>query len=316
VVTENKVKEVVEFYLDNGEEKTLVSFDVKQDTLRRYIAEYKKSNVERWNNKALLLRLKERFTDAELRAIADSGTTTKASGKIETLNLDGDVFKLGYMACTHFGSKFFHEYHFFTALEMFEKENVDFIAHAGDVTEGMSNRDGHYLECTHLGYDAQKDYSISLMKQTNKPWKMIDGNHDRWYAKSSGAFIVKDICEALPSATFLGSDEGDIYLNKAKIRLWHGEDGSCYAISYRLQKLIESFSGGDKPAVLIAGHVHKYGKFFIRNVHALGAGCIQLQSAWMRSKRLEAHPGFGILELCISDGEVKWLKDLFVPFYN
>jgi hypothetical protein len=82
-----------------------------------------------------------------------------------------------------------------------------------------------------------------------------------------------------------------------------------------LQKLIESFSGGDKPNVLIAGHVHKRGTFFIRNVHAIGAACIQKQSKWMRGKRIDAHTGFGILELVLNDKGVGMLTETFFPFY-
>ena len=97
--------------------------------------------------------------------------------------------------------------------------------------------------------------------------------------------------------------------------LLHGEDGASYALSYRLQKIIESFTGGEKPNILLAGHDNKYGNFFIRNVHAVGAGCIQKQTPWIRRKRLAAYEGFNIIEITIKDEEVKRFKSEWIPFY-
>lgn len=137
-----------------------------------------------------------------------------------------------------------------------------------------------------------------------------------WYASKAnmGALIVKDICESI-GAEYLGEHEAIININGVKIMLWHGEDGASYALSYRLQKIIESFTGGEKPNILLAGHDHKYGNFFIRNVHAVGAGCIQKQTPWMRRKRLAAYEGFNIIEATIKDEEVKRFKSEWIPFY-
>ena len=231
----------------------------------------------------------------------------------------GDWVKIGVITDTHLGSIYSEPSLIYDAFEMFDQSDVDMVVHAGDVTEGMSNRAGHVYELSHIGYTAQKKHAIEVLSQWKKtPFYMIDGNHDRWFIKNTGAYIVEAICEAIPNAEYLGSDEGAIWLDQnqeIECRLWHGEDGNSYAISYRLQKLVESFSGGTKPNVLIAGHVHKQGNFMIRNVQCFSAGCMQTQSKWMRSKKIAAHTGFWILNLKIYNGGVSRVVSEWFPFY-
>jgi hypothetical protein len=99
------------------------------------------------------------------------------------------------------------------------------------------------------------------------------------------------------------------------LRLWHGEDGSSYAHSYRLQKLIESFTGGEKPAALFAGHVHKAGYFYMRHVHCLSSGAIQSQTKWMRGKRIASHTGFWVVEIVVNSKGIARFKSEWFPLY-
>jgi hypothetical protein len=105
---------------------------------------------------------------------------------------------------------------------------------------------------------------------------------------------------------------GLIHVRRNGKTLW---THNSYAHSYRLQKVIESLPGGEKPNVLLAGHVHKMGYFFIRNIHAISAGCLQEQTSWMRGKRLEAHPGFWIIEMDVNDGTIVRFTPTFYPYY-
>ena len=313
MTTEDRCKEVVEYAIANGDAMACDVFDIKAQTLERYRHLMADVDIEL---PATLQKIKERYTDAELKALAKGGKLTAQQMRIPNVTFEGDSVKIGVITDTHIGSDCFHDHLLMQAFEQFDKFGVDMLVHAGDVTEGLSNRPGHVYECTEIGYDAQKEKAIDLLSRWAKPSYYIDGNHDRWYVKSSGAWIVKDICDALPNAEFLGSDEGDIYLNDTvKLRLWHGEDGSSYATSYRIQKLVEAFSGGDKPNILVCGHTHKQGQFFERNIHCIGGGSIQLQSKWMRSKRLAAHVGFWIIEPVIAEKSVPYITSTWFPFY-
>ena len=263
----------------------------------------------------ILREIAERYSDDELKAIAKGGKSySTETTAVDAGWFDGDTIRFGVLTDTHIGSKYFREDWMDGAVDRFHAEDVDFICHVGDVTEGMSNRPGHIYELTHLGYTEQKQAAIEqLQKLPDVPLYAIDGNHDRWFIKSTGAKIVPDICKEI-GATFLGHDTGEVLVNGIKIQLWHGEDGSSYATSYRIQKVIESLPGGGKPAVLLTGHVHKAGYFFERNIHAVSGGCLQAQTPWMRGKRLSAHTGFWIIEMDINGGIVRFAPT-FYPYY-
>jgi len=258
------------------------------------------------------------YTPSELKIIANGGRLMPGYAPVPVVDFNGKHFKIGGLTDTHIGSKFFQKERLFQAFDTFKKEKVDFIAHAGDVTEGMSNRPGQIYELDQFGYEQQKVEAIKLFNE----WKdtkiyMIAGNHDDWFIKNSGGYIVKDICEQLDNAEFLGHSEGDISLNgKVTLKLWHGLDSSSYAVSYRIQKVIESLSGGEKPNVMFFGHTHKSTYLFERNVHCYSLGCLESQSSWMRGKRIAAHVGFWIIDLWVNDNGVSKSGGTFYPFYN
>jgi hypothetical protein len=156
------------------------------------------------------------------------------------------------------------------------------------------------------------------LKQWELPLYFIVGNHDLWGNTKSGVGmdIGEDLALRLPHATYLGIHEGVAIVNKAKFMLWHGEDGNSYASSYRIQKIIEAFTGGEKPNVLFTAHTHKSLYLFDRNVHAVSTGSIQKQSGFMRYKRLAAHTGFWIISGKIRDGEIVQFTPTWYPFYR
>lgn len=311
-------KEVAEVAIDKGVDFAADMFGLSRETVRRYIRGMR--NAERPQDDVVeknvwLKKIAEQYSDKELRQIAN-GKLGQKEKKQHIHNFEGEELTIGVLSDTHIGSKYTDLDHIKEAYEVFAREGVDFVTHSGDVTEGLSNRAGHVYECTEVGYDAQREKSIEVLSQWDlTPQYIISGNHDLWARMTAGANIVKDICRHVEGAVFLGDNEGDLQVRGATIRLWHGLDGSSYAHSYRLQKLVESFTGGDKPDVLLAGHVHKATYCFDRHVHCLSTGCIQKQSSWMRGKRLPAHTGFWVVRLTVHDKGVARFAPAFFPFY-
>lgn len=316
-ITKQALEQIMLYYNAYGEEKTLSTFDISNTTFDRYKRKARQFGIEMPYDNSTIKKLLSRFSTTELEAIAEGGRFMPGAAKIPIVNFEGRHIRFGAITDTHIGHKCFSEDRLFKAYEEFKKEKVEFVTHSGDLTEGMSHRPGHVYELTHIGYDAQKEYAIKLLSQwTDTPIYGIDGNHDRWYIKSNGAQIVKDVAAVVENFSFIGHDDGFISLGgKANIELWHGEDGSSYALSYRLQKILESMSGGTKPNMIIAGHVHKYVNIFERNVYALSAGCIESQTQYMRSKRLSAHVGFNIVDLWINDTGISKMSHTWYPFY-
>jgi predicted phosphodiesterase len=299
-----------------------VGASMSQATWRRRIREvFSNGDLTIEDLPKVLQKIGERFSPEELRAIAQGESADAMRfGTPTVVSREGTTLKFGFVTDLHIGSKYFHPNKLRAAYDMFRSEGVTDILISGDITAGMSNRDGHVFECTHLGYAAQRDYAEELLREWQGEIYAIDGNHDRWYGKRSGAKIVPDLERLLPNLSFLGHDEGDLLIDTPEgqcwIKLWHGEDGSSYATSYRIQKLVESLTGGQKPHILLCGHVHKQGNFMERNIHTVSGGCIQNKSKWMRGKRLPAHVGFWIIEFTMTKDGVTRFKPEWFPFFE
>ena len=314
MVTAERAQEVVGYFLEHGEEKTCATFGITAESLGRYKRAFQSPMGGTLKEAETVRVLRERFSPKELEALSKGSAVRMTPYELPTLDFDGEEVCFAHISDTHMGHECFSEESWDRAIDECLSEGVEFIVHTGDLTEGMSNRPGHIYELTHLGYDRQKEYAIEQVSKWDGPFYAIDGNHDRWFMKSNGALIVKDVCEAV-GGTFLGHDEGTMRIGDCDIRLWHGEDGSSYAFSYRMQKICEAFTGGDKPHVLLAGHVHKFDYCFPRHVHAYSGGALCRQSPWMRRTRKENHMGFSIIQMCASEGSVKWFQPRWYPFY-
>lgn len=315
----DRVEEVYKSAEEFGYDGAATLLGLTKETVRRYCRRWKKENGQNNLKKPdenLLNRLRERFSDSELRRMAN-GSLVKHDFDTIQHNFTGDTLTVGLITDTHLGSIYTDPDMLFQAFDEFSRRGVDMVAHCGDVHEGLSHRPDHMYQCTHLGYSAQLEHSREVFKEwTDTPIYMIDGNHDRWYIKSNGALIVDELCKGQDNLHFLGHDEGDIDINGIIIKLWHGEDGSSYAYSYRIQKLVESLTGGQKPNVLFAGHTHKAISMQCRHIHCVSAGAIQRQSKWMRSKKHENHNGFHVVKMGIDETGVTWFEPRWYPFYR
>lgn len=220
---------------------------------------------------------------------------------------------------SHIGHEQFDEPLFMEAVKRANKEKVDFVLHPGDHTEGMSNRPGHVYELDLIGYNEQMNKVCQLYDQFNVPMFGIDGNHDQWFKQKSdiGAVVGEDIDRRVKNYTHLGEWEGRVDLGQGiEILLFHGNDGTAYATSYKLQKLIESFTGGEKPAAVFSGHYHKAMYAFIRNVHGFESGTLCGQSQFMRGKKIPAHKGFWDVTMKYNKKGIQELTPKFIPAYD
>jgi predicted phosphodiesterase len=318
VINVERANEIGKYSEENGIEAAMVKFDLSRESVRRYNRAYKTDGgpvVDFDNTSDIFRKLSDRYTKEELERIANGRMINPEQEKIPVVNFDGQEVCFGYCTDTHMGSKYFPQHYWESFLEECYKEDVQGILHSGDLIEGMSNRPDQVYGLTHIGFSAQIEYATELLNMTEIPIYCIAGNHCLWGLKNGGLDPVKEIAKSVPHMDYLGHHEGDIEINGTTWRLWHGEDGSSYATSYRVQKVIESFTGGEKPNALFLGHVHKMGYFFDRNIHAVSGGALSRQSSWMRSKRLANHDGFWIIRATIADKEIKRFSPTWYPFY-
>jgi predicted phosphodiesterase len=317
-LTTEKLQDIMATYLSEGKDITMSQFNLSEETLNRYIREARKRGISTSDKGKLVSQIIQNYTEKELEAIAKGGRIVPGYGKVPIISFEGQRIRVGAFTDTHIGSNKMNPERIYQAFEEFKKEGVDFITHSGDVTEGMSNRPGHVYELSQIGYANQKAEAVKIFSQwTDTDIYAIDGNHDRWYIKSNGAKIVEDIANEVDNFHFIGHDEGDISLNgKATLKLWHGEDGNSYALSYRLQKILESLTGGEKPNAMLCGHTHKYVDIFERHVFTTSIGSMQSQTPWMRGKRIAAHTGFAIIDYWVNDKGICKKSSTWHPFYS
>lgn len=235
------------------------------------------------------------------------------------IDVGSKKFYYAYFSDSHMGSNSFRPDVYEKMLKLINMYKPDFVINVGDTLEGMSNRPGHVYELTHIGFNQQFNYAKDLLSQIKIPIYGIDGNHDAWFEMKSdqGIIVGNELDKAIENYNHLGQMEGDLNIDGINMRLFHANDGTAYATSYKLQKLIESFSGGEKPNILHSGHYHKSLYMFNRNVHGIESGTLCTQSKFMRGKKIPAHTGFGFGRVWHDGhGEVKRYNHEFIPFYE
>lgn len=227
----------------------------------------------------------------------------------------------GVISDTHIGHKSFDEGFFAYAGKAFKADGVTNVYHVGDILEGMSGRPGHIYELSHIGFNQQIQYAEDLFKEHFKSFNIyaITGNHDHWYVEknNAGANPGEELQRRLPNFTFLGENEADIKFGpNVTMKLFHANDGTAYATSYKMQKLMESFTGGEKPNLLFEGHYHKAMYMFNRNIHGFEAGTLCGQSWFMRGKKLPAHKSFWSVELHLGRRGIEAIIPKLYPAYS
>lgn len=318
MISKKKSLEVQKYVSKYGIEKTKIDLNLTESSVKRYLRFEPETDIPLAKD---LLKLKDLYSAEEIKALVLGGRPGTGGTTVPHISVCGDTVRLGVVSDTHIGSKYTSDYHLGLVQHIFKEEGITIGVHAGDITEGMSHRAGHVYELSHIGYNKQKAAAIDFFKGFHRDikWNVIDGNHDRWYAigQNAGADIVGDIATECPKGmiTKIGSDTGYFNINGVVVQLWHGGDGAAYARSYRIQKIVESITGGRKPNLLITGHDHKEIFLTERNIHVLGAGCIQQQTDYMRGKRLSAHVGLWIVEMTVNDGRIVRFKPEWISFY-
>jgi|GEM_PF-2541951 len=155
----------------------------------------------------------------------------------------------------------------------------------------------------------------------------VDGDdHEGWFQQREGIefgryMMLEAREQGREDLVYLGYMEADFELKAPKgsaiIKVIHAGGGSSYAYSYSSQKLAESFSGGEKPAVCIIGHYHKMEFCFPRNIYCVQAGCAQDQTRFMRKQKIAAHVGFCIVTLQQDvRGSITRFSPEFFPFWD
>jgi predicted phosphodiesterase len=231
----------------------------------------------------------------------------------------GKWYRFGFVTDTQLGSKYEKLDLLNAAYKVFRNEGIQVVLHAGDLLDGEKMYRGQEYELHTHGFKNQVAYAVQhYPKFKGMVTYFILGNHDLSFYKRAGAEVGEAIAEKRKDMIYLGQEEADVSLNDIKIRLVHPSSGTAYAISYKIQKYIESLSGGQKPHIMLFGHYHK-SEFLpcYRSVFAIQGGCLQGQTAFMRRMSISAHIGFWICEFLVDNvGSLVRFKAEFFAYYE
>lgn len=254
-------------------------------------------------------------TGYQLHEIKDIISIEK-QGIIQTIHDDiptymsrpDNTYVFGAISDTHIASKYTRYDVMEDLYDNFVEAEVDRVFHSGNWIDGEFRFNKHDLEV--LGIDAQcQMLADRYPKRKGLTTYAVSGDdHEGWFAQREGLdigyyaeslmrrsgredWINLGYMEAFIRLVNVNTGQSSVLLNV------HPGGGSSYALSYSTQKIIESYDGGEKPAVGLFGHYHKLWAGNIRNVWCIQVGCCQDQTPFMRKKKLEAHVGGAIIKL-------------------
>jgi DNA polymerase II small subunit/DNA polymerase delta subunit B len=280
-----------------------------------------KKQSKKTPKKSLLARTIARLKLTEAEAIDTLKSLKKGHREVAPVSvvISGNSFSFGYFSDAHIGSNKFQPELFAYMVKFFQEQKPDFILNVGDHLEGMSGRPGHVYELSQIGFAQQLKYAVELYSQLgDTPHYGIDGNHDGWYQSKNdqGVIVGEELGKSLKNYRNLGQMEGHLEVSGIRIMLIHAGDGTAYADSYKLQRRIDSLSGGVKPHILLSGHYHKELYLFRRGVHGLECGTLCGQTQWMKGKNIAAHMGCGFVRVFFNHRGVERFVHEFVPWYE
>lgn len=219
-----------------------------------------------------------------------------------------NTFCFGVSSDQHLCSRYAREDVLNALYDSFQRAGVDRVFNAGNWIDGEDDKNRFDLSVH--GLEPQVKYLCETYPQRDglTTYAIWGEDHEGWYSRREaidvGRFTETQMRQAGRTDWIdLGFVEARVDLVNANtgatstLVVMHPGGGSSYAYSYRPQKIVESLSGGEKPAVLIIGHYHKLSCNIIRNVWTIQAGCTEDQTVFMRKKGLEAHVGGHLITL-------------------
>lgn len=267
----------------------------------------------------LRLLVRRQISPQEAKELLTHAGMKKSFKRSIQIPIRKDSVRYSVLACTHMGHINYRDDVWKDLLEQSADWGSEFIIHCGDVTEGMSGREGHIFELSHIGVTAQTDYAVEEWNKSELPIYFITAtnSHDGWANNkgNQGYELGPDLERRVKKATFLGHDEADLELsNGLVIRASHPGDGTAYAISYKLQKYAASMAPEDRPDIVHQGHYHKNMHMVYMGMHLMHDGCLEDQTIFMKKKQTPAMVGYRLCEATPKRGDTPDFMSKYVPF--
>lgn len=307
----------------------LFSFLLKSKKHFQFLSLSEKFKVE---ESAIIAALSSLERSGKIFHYHDNGVSIKdtigqsAPRVINITHLVGKKIRFGFTTDNHLGSKYERLDVLNALYDRYALDGITTVYNAGNVIDGEARF--NKFDIHKHGIKAQCDYFADVYPKRDgiKTFFITGDDHEGWYVQREGLNIGEFMEQTAKNKKrtdlkYLGHMEHDIIFSSKKgktiIRIVHPGGGSSYAFSYQPQKIVESYSPGEKPHILLLGHYHKASYDYIRGVHVVQGGTTMDQSPFMRKKRLEAHVGGWICEFEQGEsGVIQSFQSEWIPFYG
>lgn len=251
--------------------------------------------------------------------------------EIDVSRFKGRNLRFGVTGDNHLGSKYERLDVLEALFDLWQEEGIDTVLQCGNMIDGEARF--NKFDIHQIGVEAQVDYFVKHWPQRPgmRTLFITGDDHEGWYTQKEGLNVGRMIESRAREAEredllFLGHMEADLHLHavhgdpespRAIMRLIHGGGGTAYAISYKDQKIVESYQGGEKPHILLTGHFHKFNFGYPREVYSVQVGCTQDQTPFMRKLHIQAMLGGVSINFDQSpDGLIHNFAAKWNPFYD
>lgn len=240
---------------------------------------------------------------------------------------DGKWYTFGALGDTHCYSKYARMDVLNCLYDIYQEEGIKNVFHQGNILDGEF-RYNRYDLVGPSGLQHQLDYVASEYPQRKGiRTRFVTGDdHEGWYINREGVNIGALIQQTAEKAgrkdlEWIGHIEADVEFKAKKGKSWlrsmHAGGGTAYAVSYTTQKIVESLQGGEKPAILLVGHYHKFEYGYPREVHVVQTATTQDQTPFLRKMKIQAHVGGTIIRFHQAQtGEINRLMVEWIPYYD
>lgn len=217
-------------------------------------------------------------------------------------------YRFGLVADSHIGSKYARIEVLNDIYDEFARQGIKRVYHCGNMIDGFRAGINDH-DVVVAGMDDQIALLVKAYPQRSGITTLaVSGDdHEGWFAQKMGIDIGKRMEQSMRDAgrndwVDLGYMECFVTMKHAvsgkegQLLVCHPGGGSSYADSYVVQKIVESYEGGEKPGIAVFGHYHKNLVGEYRNVWYCLVPCTQDQTPWARKKRLRYVIGGQIVE--------------------
>lgn len=229
----------------------------------------------------------------------------KKGAEINLDNANSDYIKFGIVSDTHIGSKYQQLSALYDFYEKCKDEKVDVIFHAGDWVAGRGIYKGQEYDLFLHSMKEQREYLAEKYPKIGIKTIGITGNHDESWTAIAGEQLINLAAEQRGDIEIVAEYQAFVNFGGFRICLYHPDSGQAYAISYKLQKLVESFTAENLPDIVIMGHFHQKEYVTIRSVECFQAACFEAQTPYEVRKNLHPVIGGWIVEIAMIEDKVE-----------